>query len=104
MTGAAFALPRSTADAARLVYSSQGTQTGQGGGGEVQGRSAALSGLTLGETHRSDLHGMVLDAFPLEVQFGFRIGGLLAQDFFKDCALTLDFGTMRLSLQCGDAN
>ena len=75
-------------------------ETGHGGGGAVHGRSATLSGLTLGETHRCNLHGMVLDAFPLEVQFGFRIGGLLAHDFFEDCALTMDFGTMRLSLDC----
>ncbi len=102
MAGTAFALPCSTADAANLACSSEGTWTGQGGGGEVQGRSATLSGLSLGQTRRSKLHGVVLEAFPLEVQFGFRIGGLLAQDFFKDCALTLDFGTMRMSLQCGE--
>ena len=103
MTGAAFALPRSTADAACLMYSSRDMETGHGGGGEVHGKSTTLSGLALGETQRSNLHGMVLDAFPLEVQFGFRIGGLLAQDFFTDCVLTLDFGSMRLSLDCEPA-
>ncbi len=100
MTGAAFALPRSTAEAAGLMFSPEETETGYGGGGEVQGNPATLARLALGETCRTNLHGMVLDAFPIEVQFGFRISGLLAQDFFTDCALTLDFGTMRLSLDC----
>ena len=99
---AAFALPRSTVHAADLTFSAQHTRTGYGGGGEVRGVPAKLARLTLGETCRSNLQGMVLDAFPIELQFGFRIGGLLAQDFFTDCALTLDFGTMHLSLQCDE--
>ena len=103
MTGAAFALPRSTAGAAGLAFASQDTETGYGGGGEVRGHRTTLSTLALGETSRTNVHGMVLDAFPLELQFGFRISGLLAQDFFADCALTLDFGTMRVSLDCPES-
>ncbi len=100
MTGAAFALPRSTAEAAGLSDSPGETQIGYGGGGEVQGKPVRLKKLCLGKTCRSDLHGIVLETFPLEMQFGFRIACLLAHDFFADCALILNFATMRLWLEC----
>jgi hypothetical protein len=37
----------------------------------------------------------------LERELGFRIGGLLAHDFFRPYALTLDFQRMQLCLQSG---
>jgi hypothetical protein len=40
----------------------------------------------------------VLGEFPLELQFGFRIGGSIAHEFFHSCRLTLDSGRMQMSL------
>jgi hypothetical protein len=98
MAGAAFAVPRSTADAAKIISIADTSQTGHGGGGEVQGRAVRLDRVCLGPACREHVDGILLEDFPLELQFGFRIGGLIAHDFFRDSALTLDFGKMSLTV------
>lgn len=98
MAGAAVVVPRSSADAARITSIDVTPQTGHGGGGEVQGRFVRLDRVCLGLTCSDHVEGLVLEDFPLELQFGFRIGGLIAQDFFRGSALTLDFGTMSLTV------
>ena len=42
--------------------------------------------------------GFLLAGFPLERELGFRIAGLLAHDFFRPYAVSLDFDRMRLCL------
>jgi predicted aspartyl protease len=101
MTGAAFAAPLSTAMEAALPVSVGDGATGYGGGGTVRAAPLVLSELWLGAAGQSGLSGLLLDAFPLERQFGFRIGGLLAHDFFRPYRLTLDFTRMELSLYAG---
>ncbi len=98
LAGAAFAVPRSTADAARITSIADTLQTGHGGGGEVQGRPLWLDRVCLGSTCRENVEGILLEDFPLELQFGFRIGGLVAHDFFRSSALILDFGKMSLTV------
>ena len=43
---------------------------------------------------------MNLPRFALELHFGFRHCGLLAQDFFQACRLTLDPARMELQVEC----
>jgi len=100
MAGSAFAVPHSTADAAGLEPDSDTAEAGYSGGGQVAGRRVLLDRVCLGSVCRRDMAGMLIESFPLEVQFGFRITGLLAHDFFRGCRLTLDFGSMSLALQC----
>jgi hypothetical protein len=55
--------------------------------------------LTLGNARESNIHGMYMGAFPLENAFGFRIEGLISHEFFRHCAVSLDFENMRYSLK-----
>ena len=98
MAGAAFAVPRSTAEAAKMISIADTSQTGHGGGGEMQGTAVHLDRGCLGFACREHVQGILLEDYPLELQFGFRIGGLIAHDFFRNSALTLDFGNMSLTL------
>ncbi len=98
MAGAAFAIPRSTADATRITSVSNAPQLGRGGGGEVKGKPVRLGRVCLGPTCRENVGGILLEDFPLELQFGFRIGGIIAHDFFRGSVLNLDFGTMSLTV------
>ncbi len=98
MAGAAFAIPRSTADATRVTSMSDTPQMGQGGGGKVQGSLVLLDRVYLGPICRENMAGIVLENFPLELQFGFRIGGLIAHNFFRGSTLTVDFGKMSLTV------
>ncbi|MGC1952062.1 MAG: aspartyl protease family protein [Gammaproteobacteria bacterium] len=99
MSGAAFAMPRSMATALGLNPPSiTALEIGYGGGGGVEGQRLQMEEVCLGGFCRRDLAGIVLREFPLELQFGFRIGGLIAHEFFRGCRLILDFGTMHLSL------
>lgn len=98
MAGAAFAAPRSTAQDAGLRLSRGPRETGYGGGGAVRTVPFSVDALQLGEVCQRHLTGMMLDAFPLEHQFGFRIGGLLAHDFFHQYVVDIDFARMTLTL------
>jgi predicted aspartyl protease len=96
MTGATLAIPRSTVQGAGFVAVPDGSGTGYGGGGSVSANTFALDQVCLGSFCQHDVTALILDRFPLEHQFGFRVGGLLAHDFFRGRTLTLDFDRMRL--------
>ena len=98
MAGAAFAAPRSTAQGAGLRLARGLRETGFGGGGAVRTVPFLVDALQLGRVCQRHLNGMMLDAFPLERQFGFRIGGLLAHDFFRQYVVDIDFARMTLTL------
>jgi hypothetical protein len=98
MAGADLAVPHSTLHLANLRLTGGGGQQGQGGGGPVSALPVVVDVLRLGRYERQGLHGMVLRGFPLEYQFGFRLSGLLARDFFHASELTLDFQRMRLRI------
>lgn len=98
MTGAALAAPPATCHTLGTTMTTDRHHTGYGGGGEVRAYPFTLDELCLGDWCRHALSAMCLPSFPLERQFGFRIAGLLAHDFFRNCAIELDFDRMRLSL------
>ena len=101
-TGAAVAVPQSTARRAGLAGPGGRVRAGYGGGGNVHALPLRVAAIEVASVIERDATGMLLDAFPLERKFGFRIGGLVGHDFFRRHVLTLDFKAMRLSLQCGD--
>ncbi len=98
LTGAALVASRSTVQGAELELRKDHRSTAYGGGGAVGAIPFEVDELSLGEVRQRHVTGIVLDAFPLERQFGFRIGGLLAHDFFRRYTLTLDFARMQLTL------
>lgn len=101
MTGAALAVPLSTLQIVGLSLPDGRADTGYGGAGTVETLPFRLPLLRLGGARQHNVSGQLLGRFPLERELGFRIGGLLAHDFFRPYTLTLDFQRMQLCLQSG---
>ena len=103
MTGAALAAPLATVRTIGARIGQKPPDTGYGGAGTVQTLPFELSELSLDGVTQRHVAGRLLPSFPLERNLGFRIGGLLAHDFFRPYALTLDFDRMRLCLREADS-
>jgi hypothetical protein len=101
--GLAFAAPWSTVQAAGVVLREEEAGEGYGGGGAVPVVPFELAWLSLGPTTACGLCGVYTGRFPLETQFGFRIGGLVAHEFFAPHALSVDFARMRYALHASSA-
>uniref|UniRef100_UPI00359394E8 retropepsin-like aspartic protease n=1 Tax=Thiocapsa sp. TaxID=2024551 RepID=UPI00359394E8 len=96
MIGAAFGLPVGLAEIAG-VEPLPGTATAGSGVGSVFAAVPVRAGsMVAAGARRHDLLGMLMGRFRLERQLGFRIAGLLGEDFFPDSVLTLDFPSMRV--------
>jgi len=98
MAGAAVAVPVSTWRLLGSPMDGSGLHAGVGAGGGVRAARFMLDSLRLGEELTRHLPGLILGAFPLERRFGFRIGGLLGHDFFRNRVVTLDFRRMQMRL------
>ena len=98
VTGAGVAAPPATVRTVGARPSHDTPDTGYGGAGAVPTLPFEISELSLDGVTQRHVAGRLLAAFPLERELGFRIGGLLAHDFFRPYALTLNFDTMRLCL------
>ncbi len=55
--------------------------------------------LALGGFEEQNIFGMCMNVFPIENMFGFRIGGIVSHQFFRNYSLTLDFTNMKLFLE-----
>ena len=93
-----FTCPESMIEQASLAFDRQGAIA------PATERSAnmapfVVSGLYLGEARQQNVAGLA-GAFPagMEHAYGFRIGGLIAHQFFRPYAVTFDFSGMRLYL------
>jgi len=93
-----FTAPESTMDQAALSFDRAGSVLPAAAHG-VNLAPLTISELFLGEARQQNVSG-VAGAFPagLEYAFGFRIAGLVAHQFFRAYAVTLDFTGMRLYL------
>jgi hypothetical protein len=98
MSGATLAVPRATAEAARLRLLPGERETGLGGGGPVGAALLTARRLGVGGEVAGPVRGLLLDAFPLERQLGFRVAGLLGFDLLRGGAATLDFDAGRLQI------
>lgn len=94
-----FAAPLSTVQSAQIELQSADAADAERGGGAVRVAPFELGELRLGAAALVPAQGALEARFPLERRYGFRIGGLLAYDFFRHYALSLDFSAMRLYLQ-----
>lgn len=99
MGGTGCVVARSLAASVALVPDPHGPVAGHGGGGAVHGTAVRLPQLCVGGYCRRDVPAMVLRQFALERQFGFRLAGLLASDFFREARVTLDFERMRMAVE-----
>lgn len=78
---------------------------GAGGGGKTKGVVVSVDRVTLGDgpgaVTRRDLRGVAFedDMSLFRGALGFEVGGLISHQFFRDHAVTFDFGAMRLLLQ-----
>ena len=99
MTGYDCLLPASTAMHAALDLDLSRMATGYGGGGQVTLATTEIADLQLDAVSKAPATGVITPGFPLERCYGFRIGGLLAFEFFKHAVLRIDFASMRLAVQ-----
>jgi tetratricopeptide (TPR) repeat protein len=98
LAGGAFLAPLSTLTRASIKTTAQpGIEAASDG----KPRSASFtSQLTLGEVKVRDVLGFA-DVFPekLEYQFGYRIGGIVSHQFFREYAVTFDFISMNIFME-----
>ncbi len=105
LAGAAFMTSKKTYAEAGVEMDWSKPITGAGGGGEVKGITVAVEKLTLGNGDnllcKQNLIGVVTeqDNSIFNGAAGFRVGGLISHQFFRDHALTFDFRNMRLIVQ-----
>ncbi|WP_420643966.1 aspartyl protease family protein [Candidatus Leptofilum sp.] len=99
LAGGGFLCPQSTLEVANIAPPSDGSFTGEGGGGQVTAVPFNIEQLTLGDTAVQNVVG-IYGPFPpsLEHGLGFHVGGLISHGFFRSFALTFDFNKMRLIL------
>jgi len=78
---------------------------GAGGGGMTKGAPVSIDELTLGRDdniiRKQHIRGVVLeeDASLFKGALGFKVGGLISHQFFRDCAVTFDFVHMQLIVE-----
>lgn len=80
-------------------------RVGAGGGGEAKAVEIIVDEVAIGgesgKITKQNVRGVVLEKpLPMfEGQLGFKVGGLVSHQFFRDWALTFDFTKMRMILQ-----
>jgi predicted aspartyl protease len=100
-----FSASVSTLKAAGVAVDWTKAYEGTGGGGKVKGVDIVLDKLTLGsgtnEVVEHNVPGVVMEQAPpsLGRRFGFPIDGLVSHQFFRNYALTFDFGNMSMILE-----
>ncbi|HEY9199359.1 MAG TPA: retropepsin-like aspartic protease [Gammaproteobacteria bacterium] len=103
MTGFDCLLPASTAMEAALDPDPAQTATGYGGAGQLTLATAGIATLQVDDVRKTPASGVITPEFPLERRYGFRIGGLLAFEFFKHTVLSIDFAAMRLAVRAASS-
>ncbi len=91
LAGAGFTCPESTLKELAIKV---------GGDEETKPIRFVLDGLALGDASEQRVVSL-FGPFPpaLETRFGFRIGGLISHEFFRNYAVTFDFDKMQLKLK-----
>jgi predicted aspartyl protease len=105
LAGAGFMTSKENYAAASVEMDWSKAGIGAGGGGEVKALEVSLATVTLGgddnRIDRHDLIGIVMehDNSLFDGALGFKVGGLVSHQFFREYAVTFDFQNMRLILQ-----
>lgn len=100
LAGGGFTCPESTIKEAGIKLLEEKAGEGIGGGGKVKVIPFMVDELSLGDAKEQNIPGLFSSGpFGLENAFGFHIGGLISQAFFRHYALTFDFDAMRLFLK-----
>lgn len=105
LAGKGFTAPEATLQEAGITVDWTKAQEGIGGFGKVKEVDIVLDQLTLGtgpnEVVEHNVPGVAMEKTlaVLGYRLGFRIGGLISHQFFRNYALTFDFMEMRLLLQ-----
>lgn len=98
MVGAAFRITPAMAEHAGLESGATRTHAGFAIAHQLAARPVRAQAIEAAGARRERLDGMLVAAFRLERAFGFRVSGLLGQDFIAGGSLDLDLAHMRVSL------
>ena len=102
LADAGFLGSKATLSAAGVDIDWSKADMGAGGGGMIKGAPVSIDELTLGRDgniiRKQNVRGVVLekDASLFTGALGFKVGGLISHQFFRDCAITFDFVNMQL--------
>jgi len=98
LAGGGFTGAQSTIEKAGIKLDEEKSKTVIGGGGELKIVPFIVDELALGNACEKEIKGTLSEQFVLEDMFGFKIGGIISHEFFKNYSLTFDFDNMRLIL------
>lgn len=100
LAGMAFTCPKSTLRECGFTLMKGKTFRGEGAGGKFKSAPFEIRTLSLGGVREENMHG-VSGAFPSQIEhiFGFRIGGLISHEFFRNHTVAFDFSKMRLYIK-----
>ncbi|NHJ84466.1 MAG: tetratricopeptide repeat protein [Asgard group archaeon] len=95
LAGGGFTGSKSILDEGGVEIDESKAFEGIGGGGKVKAIPFVVEKLSFGEMVKENINGVFTENFPIEHSLGFRIGGIVSHQFFRNCALTFDFIKMR---------
>ncbi|HUT80109.1 MAG TPA: aspartyl protease family protein [Candidatus Bathyarchaeia archaeon] len=98
LAGGGFTGSKVTLDNASVVLDESKSFEGIGGGGKVKAIPFVIDKLAFGDAVERNINGVFAGSFPLEEKLGFKVGGIISHQFFRNYALTFDFIKMRFIL------
>ncbi len=98
LAGGGYTGARKDIEAAGINLGDDKGLKGMGAAGQVSVIPFVVDRLKLGTLERKSIRGLFLGSFPLEDRFGFHIGGIISQDFFRPYVITFDFKRMMIYL------
>lgn len=100
LAGMAFTCPKSTIRECGFTLKKSEGFYGSGGGGKWKSLPFDIQSLSLGGINEKNMHG-VSGAFPTKIEhiFGFRIGGLISHEFFRNHMVVFDYTNMTMYIK-----
>lgn len=99
LAGGGFTSSKAILESNNVLLDENKSFEGIGGAGKVKAIPFEIAKLKFGEAVEYNIRGIYSGNFPLENKLGFRVGGIISHQFFRNYALTFDFMNMNFLLQ-----